>query len=76
MNKFSQDTAMGIAIILASLIILFREDWFLTETSKGRRLVQWLGSKRAIWALRCLLLLIAVMGGLLACGVIRPLRWE
>ncbi len=75
MTKFSQDTAMGIAIVFACLMILFRDRWFLAETTKGQRLVQRYGAQRAVWILRGLLLVIAVFGGLLASGVVRPIKW-
>lgn len=75
MWKFSQDTAMGIAIILACLMILFRERWFLAETTKGQRLTTRFGPVRAIWILRGLLFAVATLGGLLAAGVIHPIRW-
>lgn len=75
MWKFSQDTAMGVAIILACLMILFRERWFLAETTKGQRLSARFGPSRALWILRGLLLAVATLGGLLAAGVIHPIRW-
>ncbi|MBS0206884.1 MAG: hypothetical protein JSS49_28755 [Planctomycetes bacterium] len=75
MSKVSQDATMGIAIVLACLMILVRERWFLAETSKGRGLVQWCGPTRALWLLRGILLALAAFGGLLASGQVRPLRW-
>ncbi len=75
MPKLSQDLAMGIAMILASLMFLFREQWFLAETTKGQRLVQRFGAVRALWILRGLLLALAILGGLLAAGIIHPIRW-
>ena len=66
---------MGIAIVLTCLMVLFRDRWFLAETTKGRRLVERFGAERAVWILRALLLLIAIFGGLLARGVIRPIQW-
>jgi hypothetical protein len=75
MTKFSQDTAMGIAIVVACLMILFREHWFLAETRKGQRLVQRFGPTGALWILRGLLAAIATIGGLLASGTIHPVRW-
>lgn len=76
MTKFSQDLAMGVAIVLACLMILFRERWFLDNTTKGQRLVQRFGAERAVWILRGLLLLFATFGGLLASGTIRPIQWK
>jgi hypothetical protein len=75
MPKLSQDLAMGIAMILASLMFLFREQWFLAETTKGQRLVQRFGATRSLWILRGLLLALAILGGLLAAGIIHPIRW-
>ncbi len=75
MPKLSQDLAMGLAMILASLMFLFREQWFLAETTKGQRLVQRFGAVRALWILRGLLLALAILGGLLAAGIIHPIRW-
>ena len=75
MPKISQDAAMGIAIVLACLMILVREKWFLAETTKGQRLVRWFGAVRALWILRAVLLTISAVGGLLAGGVIQPIRW-
>lgn len=67
---------MGVAIVAACLLLLFKERWFLAETAKGRRLVQWFGELQALWVLRGLLLIIAVLGSLLAAGIIRPIRWH
>ena len=75
MPKFTQDGVMGAAIILACLILLFREHWFLTETVKGQRLVRRFSFDRAVWVLRSLLLVIATLGALLAYGIVRPIRW-
>jgi hypothetical protein len=75
MPKLSQDLAMGIAIILACLLFLSQEQRFLSQTTKGQRLVQRFGPLRALWILRGLLLAIAILGGLLAAGIIHPIRW-
>lgn len=75
MSKVAQDTAMGVAIVLTCVMILVRERWFLAETSKGQRLVKWCGPTTALWLLRGLLVTIAVFGGLLAGGVVHPIRW-
>lgn len=76
MTKISQDTAMGIAIVLTCLMILVRERWFLAETNKGRRLVGRFGPTRAMWILRGLLLTFALFGCCLATGVVRPIQWQ
>ncbi len=75
MARLSQDMVMGTAIVLVCLILLFRERWFLAETGKGQRLVRRFGIARAVWILRGLLLVIAILGGLLAGGIVRPIRW-
>lgn len=75
MWKVSQDTAMGVAMILFCLMLLFRERWFLAETTKGQRLVQRFGSATAIWILRGCLFAVALLGGLLAVGIVKPIRW-
>lgn len=75
MTRLSQNTAMGIAIVLLSLLLLARDQWFLTETPKGKRLVNRFGPGKALWIFRGLLGLLAIVGGLLAADVIRPLKW-
>ena len=75
MWKVSQDTAMGVAMILFCLMLLFREQWFLAETTKGQRLVQRFGSATALWILRGCLFAVALLGGLLAVGIVKPIRW-
>lgn len=67
---------MGIGIVLVCAMLWFRERWFLSETVKGKRLVQWLGDNWALWVLRGILIGFAALGTLLASGVIRPIRWE
>lgn len=75
MWKVSQDTAMGVAMIFFCVMLLFRERWFLAETTKGQRLVQRFGSATAVWILRGCLLAVALLGGLLATGIVKPIRW-
>lgn len=75
MGRFSQDVVMGTAIVLVCLMLLVRERWFLAETGKGQRLVRRFGMARAVWILRGVLLGIAILGGLLAGGIIRPVQW-
>ena len=75
MTKISQDTVMGIAIVLASLMLLVREQWFLSNTQKGRKLVEWFGAGTAVWVLRGTLTATAILGGLLAGGIVRPIQW-
>jgi hypothetical protein len=66
---------MGVALVLTCLLVLLRERWFLAETGKGQRLVKRFGVNGATWLLRGLLLAGAVFGGLLAGGVIQPVKW-
>lgn len=67
---------MGIAIVLACLMLLFRDRWFLAQTEKGKSLVGWLGETQALWVLRAILLGFAAVGALLATGFIRPIKWD
>ena len=57
------------------LIGIWQNRWFLEHTRKGRRLADWFGTRRAAWVLRGLFALGAVLGTLLATGVINPVRW-
>jgi hypothetical protein len=75
MTTLSQDTVMGVAVVLACLMFLLRERWFLAQTGKGQRLVRRFGDARAVWILRGILLSIATLGILLATGWIRPIQW-
>ena len=75
MPMISQDTAMGAGIIALCVLLWFREGWLLEQTRKGRRLVEWCGPARAPWVLRAVLLAGITFGGLLTCGVIRPIQW-
>lgn len=54
---------------------LWHDAWLLRETSKGRRLVAWLGETRGRFALRALLTIGVTTGVLLATGVIEPIEW-
>ncbi len=67
---------MGVAIVLVCLMILFRERWFLENTSRGQYLLRRFGPEGAPWALRGFLLLIAILGGLLASGLIPRIAWS
>lgn len=49
--------------------------WILENTRKGERLRRWFGPPKAIWVLRGLLGLGAVLGGLLAANILKPLQW-
>lgn len=54
---------------------LVREQWFLTETPKGRWLVNSFGTRKAIWVLRGLFALGVLFGLALASGFVNPIRW-
>jgi len=66
---------MGAGIVMTSLLLLFREQWVLTHTQKGQKLVMRFGDSAAVWIYRGILAVTAVFGGLLAGGVIRPIQW-
>jgi hypothetical protein len=55
---------------------LWRQQWLLTETRKGRLLVSWFGPQSASWVLRTCLTLGIGFGVLLAAGIINPVRWS
>lgn len=67
---------IGGTTALLCLAGLWNEAWVLSETSKGRRLINWFGRQRAVWVLRILLGLGFLFGALLAAGVINPVRWD
>lgn len=75
MPRLSQNMAMGIAIALTCLMLLFRERWFLAQTPKGQRLVRRFGPDKALWVFRGVLLVFTSIGLLLASGILRPLKW-
>ncbi len=54
---------------------LWQEQWLLSQTRKGQRLVRWFGDGRAPWVLRLLLAFGFGFGTLLAVGVLNPVRW-
>jgi hypothetical protein len=55
---------------------LWHDDWLLTNTRKGRKLIAWFGDDRAPWVLRTLLALGLGFGLLLATGILNPIRWD
>lgn len=75
MTRIPQDTVMGLAMAVASCMLLVKEQWFLNQTQKGQALVKWFGAKTAIWVLRGILAATALLGGLLAGGIVRPIQW-
>ncbi len=72
----SDQILMGTAIALCCLWGLCYQRWFLSETRKGQRLVRRFGETGGAWILRSLLIVGAVLGGLLATGIIHPIQWE
>ena len=70
-----QHVLIGGLIMAMCLILVFRDRWFLTNTSKGERLIRWFGEFGGLWVLRGLLLSGIIFGGLLAMQIIRPIQW-
>lgn len=66
---------IGLATAALCGIGLYREFWFLTETNKGRRLVEACGLANALWVLRGLLTLGVIFGLSLALGIVNPIHW-
>ena len=66
---------MGMAVALLCAAGLWHDRWFLENTGKGQRLVRRLGEANALWTLRGLFAAGALLGLLLAVGIITPIRW-
>lgn len=66
---------MGAAIALTCLVGAWHSVWLVEQTRKGRRLADLLGTTPALWIVRGALISGAVLGALLAAGVVNPLRW-
>ena len=66
---------MGAAIALTCLVGAWHSVWLVEQTRKGQRLVDLLGASRALWIVRSALICGALLGALLAAGVVNPLRW-
>ena len=66
---------MGTASAVMCLVGLWHSAWLIEQTRKGQRLAELLGAPRALWAVRGFLLCGAVLGALLAFGVVNPLQW-
>jgi hypothetical protein len=66
---------MGTAIVLSCAAGLYHQRWFLDHTRKGQRLIRRFGDTGGTWVLRGLLIVGMALGGLLAAGVIHPVRW-
>ena len=67
---------MGSAVALLCGVAILNGRWFLTETTKGRRLVNWLGEPRAALVWRAVLLIGIAFGISLAMGLVNPVAWE
>lgn len=66
---------MGTALAAMCLLGAWQSRWLIEHTRKGQRLSNWLGPVRALWILRGTLACGALLGALLAVGVLNPLRW-
>ena len=67
---------IGGAVAVLCGAALRYDRWFLEETTKGRRLVKWLGEARAVWVWRFALAVGIAFGVALAGGIVNPLTWE
>ncbi len=66
---------IGSTVAVLCLAGLWKEQWFIANTKKGRQLVGRFGETNAFWVLRVLFGLGMLFGTLLAVGVIRPVQW-
>lgn len=66
---------MGTAIAFMCLVGAWHSGWLVAQTRKGQRFADWLGPVRAVNVLRGGFIVAALLGGLLAVGVLNPLRW-
>jgi hypothetical protein len=66
---------MGTAVSAMCLLGAWHSVWLVEQTRKGQRLAEWLGLPRALWVVRGALLCGALLGALLAVGVVNPVRW-
>lgn len=71
----SDQILMGTAIAGMCLVGAWHSDWLVIQTRKGQRLADWLGAARATHVLRVGLVCGALLGALLAVGVVNPVRW-
>ncbi|QDV51461.1 hypothetical protein [Gimesia fumaroli] len=72
----SENELIGGTVLILSLWGLIKDQWFLANTRKGQRLLEWFGPGRAIWVLRLIFLIGIIFGALLATGLIQPIQWE
>jgi hypothetical protein len=66
---------LGIGTALVGLAGIVRREWLLSETPKGRLLVESLGIVRARVFLVGVCLVILIFGALLAGSWLKPWRW-
>jgi len=66
---------MGTAIAGVCLLGAWNSPWLIEQTRKGHRLADWLGPLRAVRTLRITLICGAILGALLAGGILNPVRW-
>jgi hypothetical protein len=66
---------MGTAIAATCLVGAWHSLWLVEQTRKGQRLAEVLGAGPALWIVRSALICGAMLGALLATGVVNPLRW-
>lgn len=74
MSRESLLLGLGTALIGATGLV--RREWWLTETPKGRFLVESMGPMKARLLHAGICLVFLVFGVLLASGVLTPLRWK
>ena len=66
---------IGIGTALAGGAGLWQRNWLLTETPKGRFLVEAVGPGPARWVIVGFFLVVVGLGVLLAGGWLAPIRW-
>ncbi len=75
MLTIPEHVLMGSLTAVLCLFGLWNARWFIIETRKGRKLVEWLGETTALWTTRALFLFGALFGILLAIEIIQPVQW-
>lgn len=71
----TEQLLMGGLIAGLCVLGLWHSAWFLRETRKGQRIVGWFGPGRGLVVLRLLFCVGAVLGVLIALGVLRGIAW-
>ena len=71
-----EQTLIGGMTAALCILGLWNVEWLLEHTRKGRRLVVRFGDVGASRILKLLLLAGVLFGGLLATGVVNPVRWS